>query len=233
MKKLLLPAALYILSLQANSQAASYVDPAQAYNRLLLEKGNGNVHTRIGNYQVVGTPYLFGGTHKGNVYGGGEVGKDQTISYNTYTQGIEIQLEADKMLTKEWATVDSFDLEVEADGVKKKMHFINAVLAGSAEKVFFQKIAAGDRYTLYKEYKSGLQYVSTNIVRAELRTFDLQYAYYYKDMATGKVKKLKSSAAGIQKEFKDVKDLSAIFGRNDYAANPEEVLQLVFAALNQ
>lgn len=47
------------ISTNVFSQAASYTDPAQAYLRLMLEKGGTEV-VRIGSFKVTGTPYLFG-----------------------------------------------------------------------------------------------------------------------------------------------------------------------------
>ena len=57
--KLVLSFSFIVINILVYGQQMAYVDPAQAYNRLLIEK-SGDSYMRIKNYKVIGSPYLFG-----------------------------------------------------------------------------------------------------------------------------------------------------------------------------
>jgi hypothetical protein len=216
------------------AQAASFTDPAQAYNRLLIEKNSG-AYTRVATFKVIGTPYLFGEKQTGSVFAKGQTGHHVLLSYNTYLQQLEIYMAGqDKPLVKKLDEVDSFRLEKSASSdYTEDMIFVNAIHAPSFERAFVQLVAKGERFTLYKMYASTLGYVSTNYVQSELRQFDLNYDYWYTDTKNPGLKKLKKSAAGIRKEFKNIKDISSIIDDTRFQVNPEIVLKDVFVSLNR
>ncbi|HEX8462017.1 MAG TPA: hypothetical protein VF623_11325, partial [Segetibacter sp.] len=73
MKKFFIVIFLVILvaDLKVSAQAASFVDPVQAYNKLVIEKNSGK-YTLIGAFKVVGTPFFLGGEQLGDVSAVGE-----------------------------------------------------------------------------------------------------------------------------------------------------------------
>ena len=98
-----------IAGIAATAQQASYVDPAQAYNRILVEKG-ANSYRQVGNYKVIGSPFLFGEKNKGNIYSKPETAKNIELSYNIYNQEVAFYSTAnpDNELVKTPGSLDSF-----------------------------------------------------------------------------------------------------------------------------
>jgi hypothetical protein len=99
----------FIVPFTATAQQNSYFDPAQAYNRLLIEKNNGT-YTQVGNFKVVGSSFLYGEKNNGNLYGTNETGRNLPLSYDTYTQNVYFFPNGAARLTKEPATLDSFTI---------------------------------------------------------------------------------------------------------------------------
>ena len=235
--KRIIPATIIMLLAvtQLQAQMVAYSDPAQAYNKLLIDKNDGSSYSRIGTFKVIGSSYLFGEKQTGSVYTKDGTALHIPVSYNTYTQQLEAYTAGqDKPILKDIDAVDSFRLEpTKISDYTKEMFFVNALHAGATEKAFFQVVYEGSKYNLYKKYKSVLGYVSTNYIQSELREFDLEYEYYYSDKTTKQVKKLKASASSVRKEFKGVKDLTGVADETSFGANPENALLKVFIVLNQ
>jgi len=215
------------------AQTGSYLDPGQAYVKLLIENGN-NTAQRIGIYKVIGTSFLFGQKHAAEIfeYGGK---KNIFLSYNTFNQELECysSLSQDKPVIKDLDMVDSFTLKKgNVSQFSQDLHFINGTLLGASEKNFFQVVERGKRFNLYKRYKSGLIVVSTNYGQSDLRQYDLEYIYYYTDSTTKKMNKLKSNPYNIKKEFSSIMDISQLVDESSFAQNPENCLKAVFISLN-
>jgi hypothetical protein len=217
----------------AFSQISSYSDPASAYMRILLEKSGEGSYQRIGTFKVIGTPYLYGPKLNGNVYTATERGKNIQLSFNTYNQQLEIyQNGQNNPLIKTAMEVDSFQVLSNAD-IKDDMLFVSSNIVDlNAKKCFFVEVYKGNRFSLYKLYKSELGYVSTNYVQSELRQFDLNYEYYYKDTAKAGIKKMKINSKYLKGEFKDISDISAYVNADEFTTNTEYQLKKIFAALN-
>ncbi|HAN65555.1 MAG TPA: hypothetical protein DCQ34_04440 [Chitinophagaceae bacterium] len=230
----MLMAGLLGMQSQLSAQALSYVDPAISYQRILLEKSGEGSYKQIGNFKVIGTPYLYGNSFKGNVYTPAEKAENADISYNTYNQQVEVvQSGATKPLMMSLQDVDSFKLIIkDKNGTPEVLSFINASQVDKSKKLFMQEVYNGKRFSLLKAYSSTMGYVSTNYVQSELRQFDLIVDYYYFDVQKPGIKKLKISAKNLKSEFSSVADISAITSGDDFEKNTEFALKEIFALLN-
>lgn len=199
------------------AQRASYFDPAQAYNRLLIEKNNGSF-TRVGNFKVVGTSFLYGQKNKGDMYAIGETGNGVLVSYDTYSQIVYFfpSGSPDVSLAKEPSMLDSFTIRKNLEvNLEEDIHFVYGPLIGAKDKNYYQLIARGNKVSLYKRYTAELGMVTTNYIQTELRQFNILVDYYYTDSTGKDPKKLKISPKTIAKEFAPIKDI-AKFINADY-----------------
>jgi hypothetical protein len=222
-----------IVSVAPNSRG--WTDPALDHNRLLQQQTSEGAYKVIGNFKVMGTPYLYGEHNKGDLFAPEAKAYNIFISYNTYNQELEFYSTSnpDKPLTREPGTVDSFALNMEiVSGINNRMKFIYGSLLGSKEKAYYMELYAGPRFSIYKRYKSDLGYVSSNYVQSELREFDLQVEYFYVDSQGKGVKKIKPNSFSVIKEFKDTKDLSTVVTVDDFTLNPDEAFKKAFTSLN-
>ena len=213
-----------------------WTDPALNHNILLQSQTSEGMYKLVGPYKVVGSSFLYGEQLAGDMFAPEAKAYNIYLSYNTYNQEVEFfsTSNPDKSLVREPGTLDSFSIKANADlGFMENLKFIYGKHLAAKDKAFFQEMYKGTKYSLYKKYKSELGYVSSNIANSELRQFDLSYDYYYFDAAKGSLKKLKNGYANFIREFKDVKDLSAVVADADYITNPEAVLRKGFAFLNQ
>lgn len=219
----------------ATMAQSGYMDNALNYNRLLREKTADGVYKVIGNFRVVGTPYLYGEKNKGNLFSPEAKAYNIYLSYNTYNQEVEFYSTSnpDKPLVREPGTVDSFVIHDNIElGISKPIKFVYATHIGASDKFYYQEIVSGGRFSLYKRYKSELGFVSSNYVQSELRQFDMTYDYYYTDNTSKGVKKLKATPGSVTKEFKNIKDVSGVATLDSFSMNPEETLIKVFSILN-
>lgn len=224
-----------MINILVYGQQMAYVDPAQAYNRLLIEK-SGDSYMRIKNYKVIGSPYLFGQKIKGDLFAKGETAADIALSYNTYNNEVEFysRSNSSQPLIKEVQQVDSFTIHKNpAAGVIENLHFINGSFIYDDGKSFYQVIQTGQHYDLYKKYVGELAVVSTNYIQSELRQFDLNYDYYYLDHKSKKLKKLKVSNAGLKKEFSGHTGISSMLQGDQLQRNPETILKELFSLINK
>ncbi|MEK7225423.1 MAG: hypothetical protein AAB221_07050 [Bacteroidota bacterium] len=214
----------------------AWTDPALNHNKLLQDQTRDGTYKLIGTYKVIGSSYLFGEHNKGDMFATEAKAYNIFVSYNTYNQEVEFYSTSnpDKPLVKETGTVDSFIIQQNAgQGIVGSMKFIYGAALGVKDKYYFQEICKGQRFSLYKRYKSDLGYSSTNLAQTELRQFDLQIEYYYVDAESKGIKKLKPNAASVIKEFKEIKDLSSEITVDDFSANPEAAFCKAFSSLNQ
>lgn len=211
----------------AQQSVATYFDPAQAFNKVLLEK-NSHTYYQVSNYKVIGTPFLYGENLKGSFYLRGKAASQQgNISFNTYDQTLQYNSVSSVFPP---GSIDSFSITPQ-DNITS-LSFVYGQLLGAADKAYYQVVYSGDKYSLYKKYYATLGVVSTNYIQSELRQFDLEYEYYYTDSTHKGLKKLKPRQSNVLKEFKAVKDLSTVLDEN-FAYNPEAQLIRAFAYLNQ
>jgi hypothetical protein len=212
-----------------------WTDPALNHNRLLQQKlGEGN-YVVIGNYKVKGTPYLFGGNNNADLFTPTEKAYNINVSYNTYNQEVGFVSTSNPTtpLVKEAGEVDSFVIKQNIEnGIPGDIRFVYGKILGSSEKTYFQEVAAGAKYSLYKRYKSDLGQVSDNYIQSDLRQFDLMSDYFYYDNEKKTLKKFKLNHSAVLKEFKTIKDVSPVADREAFSASPEDVLKKVFAYLN-
>jgi hypothetical protein len=213
----------------------AWTDPALNHNRLIQQRTEGN-YVLVGPYKVTGSPFLFGEHHKADMYATEAKAYNIFVSYNTYNQQVEFYSTAnpDKPLVKEPGEVDSFILHADpGNDINSELKFIYGPHLGSKDKCYLQEICKGNRYTLYKRYKSDLGYSSSNIGQSDLRQFDLLVEYYYYDIANKSLKKIKPNQSSVIKEFKDVKDLSNDITVDEFSVNPEAAFCRAFSILNQ
>lgn len=213
----------------------AWTDPALNHNRLLMQQSGEGVYRMVGAFKVIGNPYLFGESHKGDMFTPDTKAYNITLSYNTYNQELEFLSTSnpDKPLVKEPGTVDSFFFQQDVkNGMTGPMKFIYGPVLGSKDKSYFLELFNGSHFSVYKKYKSDLDYVSTNYVQSELRQFNLQVEYYYKDAQGKGLKKVKANEVAVIKEFKNVKDVSKVISNNDFTLNPDAAFKKVFAYLN-
>lgn len=212
----------------------AWSDPALNHNKLVQQQTDGG-YKMIGTYKVIGTSYLFGEHHKGDMFAPEAKAYNVFLSYNTYNQEVEFYSTAnpDKPLIREPGSLDSFIIQANIPaGITSNLKFVYGGLIGSREEAYFQEMYAGSRFSLYKRYKSDLDYVASNLGQSELRQFDLQYDYFYYDSEKKTMKKLKGNAASVIKEFKSTQDLSLSIANEDFTPNPEEGLRKAFTALD-
>ncbi len=98
------------VALSANSGAMvsrqpdsrGWTDPALNHNKLIQQQIGDRVYKLIGPYKVIGTQFLFGEHHKGDVFSKEEKAWNIFISYNTYNQELEFYSSSnpDKPLVK-------------------------------------------------------------------------------------------------------------------------------------
>lgn len=223
-------------AVMAQPSIPGYVDPALNHNRLLREQMGEGVYKLIATYKVVGTSYLFGARHPGDLFSQEATAYNIKLSYDTYNQFVEFYSSAnpDQPLIKEPGTVDSFVLRADPEmGLTGDQRFVYGPHAGASDKYYYQVIYQGPKYSVYKRYKSELGYVSSNYVQSELRQFDLTYDYFYFDHTKNSFRKLKANPGGVTREFRDVKDVSSVATNDAFTANPNEALHNVFILLNQ
>jgi len=213
-----------------------WTDPALNHNKLLQEQTGDGVYKLIGPYKVIGSSYLFGEHHKADMYAKEATALNIFVSYNTYNQEVEFYSTSnpDKPLVKEPGTLDSFTIQANKElGIAAPLQFVYGPLLGTKDKYYFQQICKGERFSLYKRYKSDLGYSSSNIAQSELRQFDLQYEYYYTDTEAKSMKKIKPNASNVVKEFKEIKDLTTAVSHEDFTVDPEAAFCKAFGSLNQ
>lgn len=232
-----------IVSVSANSgsmvarqpDSRGWTDPALNHNKLLQQQTNEGTYKLIGPYKVIGSSYLFGEHHKADMYATEAKALNIYISYDTYNQEVEFYSTSnpDKPLVKEPGMVDSFTIHQNtALGIINPLKFVYGSILGAKDKYYFQEVCKGERFSLYKRYKSDMGYASTNIAQSELRQFDLQYEYYYTDTQSKGIKKIKPNASSVIKEFKETKDLSGEITNDDFTTNPETAFCKAVSSLN-
>ncbi len=213
-----------------------WTDPAMNHNRLLRERLGEGAYILVGTYKVKGSPYLFGGKNNADLFTPREKAYNIDISYNTYNQEVEFLSTSNPNtpLVKEAGEVDSFIIKQDIEsGLVTDIKFLYGSHVGSSEKAYFQVVEEGKRFSLYKRYKADLGYVSDNYVQSDLRQFDLVADYFFLDTETKKFKKLKVNLGSIIKEFRNIKDLTPVAGKEAFSANPEYEMKKIFAYLNK
>ena len=218
-----------------NAQSAAFTDPAKAFNKLMLDKnGEGGNFERIGMYKVKGTSLYFGGGLKGIVFTKERGYPDYLISYNTYSQNVNIYDNSNNPIaTRKYNDIDSFIVKVASGDFNADVTFISSEILQSTDNCFFQKLSTGNTYSLYKKYHCDLGIVTDNQFQNDLRQFDLLTDYYYTIAGTPGIKKIKFTKAGIIKEFQNIKDVRKIVEEGSMFFNPEAVLINVFAEINK
>ena len=226
---------LFSLSQNVNAQQASYFDAAQAYGRIILESNPASV-TRVDQYKVVGSPFLYGPRMVGNLFAKGETAFNIRLSYDTYHQMVEFYTSANPAtpLIKDPGAIDSFSFASNTDvGLLHSLKFISGQALGKKDDLnFYQVMYEGEKVTLYKKYFTTLGIVSTNILQADLRQFELQFEYAYK-IRDGELKRLKPVYFQVSKELKPIIDIREIVEPQSYSANPDLALLKIFAAIDK
>lgn len=225
----------FFLNSHLFAQASSYVDPAAAYLKVMLEKGSEGTYQQIGNFKVIGTSYLYGEKLAGSVFTKTEKSDNTNLSYNTYNQQLDIYLESiGQTISKTALEVDSFTIfSGKSEFLKNNLLFYSyRHVSPNSKAGFYQVLGTGARYNLYKSYSASLDIVSTNYIQSDLRQFTLEYNFYYLDNKTKEFKKLKLSKKKILDDFKSVLDLTPFLDNNEINNNPELALKKLFSVLN-
>lgn len=234
MKRQLTILSFIVISLQSVAQQGSFFDPAQAYNRLLIEKNNGG-YTQVSNYRVVGTPFLFGDKNVGDVYSSTEKAFNIMLRYNVYNQQVEFTSTSNpnNPLIKEPGTLDSFKIRKnDIVGLQSNIVFIYGPLLGTKDKNYYQVVSLGPKVNLYKRYTGELGMADGNIVQAELKQFNVVVDYFYTDSSNKNPKKLKVNVGNLKKEFAKMKDITEFLDADLLQTQREFELVKVFNELN-
>jgi hypothetical protein len=238
MKSILTLAALFLILLvkaQPPPYNGSYNfkngDPATNFNKYMVVYED-RTYTQIGNYKVIGSSYVYGRHHLGNLYAKGETGLNIYLSYNVYNQDVEFysSSNASEPLVKEIGTVDSFLLRRDSL-ISEDLRFYYGPVIGSREQTYFLASYTGPTYQLYKCYKVQIGVVSTNYIQSDLRQFELSYDYYYKGPQMKEPKKLKQGFYALKKEFSKLNS-GSLLDEGLYNANPDEEMKKLFERLN-
>jgi len=212
-----------------------WTDPALNHNQLLKERLGDGTYIMIGQFKVIGSPFLFGQRHNADLFTPKEKAMGININYNTYNQEIEFFSTSNptQPLVKEIGEVDSFSLRKDTTmRLFNDIRFIYGPLVGSSEKSYFQVLQTGETFSLYKRYKSELGYPSTNYGQSDLRQFDLIAEYFYYDRKQVKFKKIKPNLSFLVKEFKSTKDITPVADKDSFLTQPEEVMIKIINYLN-
>ena len=208
-----------------------YIEPAQAYN-MMDRQNNAEKYYVISNYKVIGSPYLFGGNQIGNIYASFEKGTDIKMSYNTYLQSVEFS-SGQQTLTKDISDLDSFELKSDGNNIIESMFFVNPKFINSTDKNFFQLVSKGAKFNLYKKYSGSLDIVTTNYVQSNLRQFVMAVDYFYLDVKSARLTKLKVTKRGLAKEFISKTEVSTFLETANLNTNTDNALKSLFVFLNQ
>ena len=234
--KLIILGILLLININSKAQALSYTDPAAGYLKVMLEKGDEGSYQLIGNFKVIGTSYLFGERNNGSAYAGADKSENIKIGYNTYNQKVDISLDGvNNNFSKSPAELDSFVINKSGSQYIKDdlLFYSSKIVKPDFKDCFLQVIYHGNKYSLYKAYTSTLDYVSTNYIQSELRQFTLEFTYYYYDVQTKELKKIKLSKKKISDEFKSIMDVSSYLEDDLFNSNPEKAMRLIFTELNK
>lgn len=214
-----------------------WTDPALNHNKLIQQQNGGDgTYKLIGTYKVIGTQFLFGEHHKGDMFAKEAKAYNVYLSYNTFNQEVEFYSTSnpDKPLVREPGTLDSFTIQENINlGITRPLRFIYGSYLGEKDKFYYLEMYKGEKYSLYKRYISGLDYVSNNLAQPELRQFDLHYEYYYFNASTNSLKKIKPNATAVIREFRQVKDLSGEINHDMFTIDPEDGFKKAFESLNK
>lgn len=232
-----------VVSLSTNSNtmvtrtpdSRGWTDPALNHNQLLQNQAGEGMLKQIGPYRVQGSSFLFGEHHKGDMFSKEAKAFNIYLSYNTYNQELEFYSTSNpnQSLMKEPGEVDSFVLKQNKQlGIETDLKFIYGAQLGVKDKFYFQEVAGGTAYRLYKRYKSDLTISSTNYIQSDLRVFDMQTEYYYAAPGVKGLKKIKPNLSAFTKEFKEVKDLSGVVSQDEFSINPEIAMMKLINFLN-
>ena len=138
------------------------------------------------------------------------------------------------ILVREPGTVDSFIIHASAgQGMERDLLFIYGKLLNVKDKAYFQVVEKGSRFVLYKKYSASLGIVSANYSQPDLRQFEISIDYFYNDNNEPGLKKLKTTADQLTKEFSRIKDLSAVLDRDQLLLEKEKQLIRIFTWLNE
>jgi hypothetical protein len=222
-------------SISANAQFLSYLDPAAAYNRIILDQNDrGSTYDMIGQYKVIGTPNLYGESW-GDVFASdNNSSKKIKFRYNTYSQTIEIMVnEKGQFLKKKMEDIDSFTiLATNESYVKSNLLFVRGTILDDTKNNFMQIVSIGKNMNLYKAYFTKLGIVSTNYVQSELRQYDLLHEYYYSCPSSfSGLKKIKLNKNWVRKEFSKY-DVNVITDKG-FSQNSENFLKEIFLKINE
>jgi hypothetical protein len=214
----------------------SYTDPAVAYQRVLIEKGQEGTFQQIGNFKVIGSQFLFGEQLLGSAFIGNQMSSKIKLGYNLFNQTAELYMSDNSLkIIKNTAELDSFViLAGQSDYIYQDLKFHSSKLYPSSLKdCFLQQIYKGSKYSLFKSYTATLDYVSTNYIQSELRQFTVDYLYYYYDHQKKSFKKIKLSKRKLSEEFNSFKVPDNLVEDAAYDLQPETAAQLIFQFINQ
>lgn len=209
-----------------------WTDPALDHNRLVQNNGT---YQLISGFKVKGSQFLFGQQLGGDMFSAAETAYNIILGYNTYNQEVEFFSSSNlsAALVKEPGTLDSFVLHADTSlGLMKPIKFVYSSTLNTKGKAYYQVVHDGQRFNLYKKYKSELGFDQDNYTQTDLRQFDLTYEYYYLDKETKSLKKLKPNAPALIKEFKTIKDVGAVIDEQALGNNTELALEKLFYFLN-
>lgn len=209
-----------------------WTDPALDHNKLIQNNGT---YQLVGGYKVKGSQFLLGQQLGGDIFSVAETAYNIFLSYNTYNQELEFYSSGNRTtaLVKAPGSLDSFILHADTSmGILKPLKFVYGLLLKSNTKAYYQVVHEGERFGLYKKYRSELGFDADNYSQPDLRQFDLTYDYYYFDKQNNTLKKLKPNASAVIKEFRDIRDLSAVIDDKSVSNNAELALEKVFYYLN-
>ncbi len=218
------------------SQALSYVDPAIAYQRIMVEKGQEGTYQQLGNFKVIGTSFLFGEQLGGNAYAGNEKSSNIKLGYNMYNQTVELYINGSNLkIIKTPSEIDSFLIsQHSSDFVKEDMHFVSSKSISNIKikDCFLQVLYKGKNNSLYKFYTATLDYVSTNYIQSELRQFGTAFTYYLFDEKKGELKKIKLTRKKLMEEFSSITGIETAVSDEEFDKQPEQTSVKILSFIN-
>ncbi|MCP9753312.1 hypothetical protein [Ferruginibacter sp. HRS2-29] len=196
---------------------------------------NPEAYRTMGVYRVKGSSAFLRGANATDVFMNVGYARNVNVVWDTYDQKFGVLIENDtKLLNLEFSGVDSFQVNKDTFGkLGTPSMFVNASRLDGKKKFFVQRLTNGNKFGLYKSYRSEMVPASDNIAQTNLQQFELKNEYYYVDNSAPKgYKKLKPNANFLREEFKGNAKAQAFLANASFDDNKEAKLIAFIDALN-
>ncbi|MES2779945.1 MAG: hypothetical protein V4651_08635 [Bacteroidota bacterium] len=188
---------------------------------------------RIGNYKVKGNSYLLKGANVSDLFTTLGFGVNMPLVFDTYTQNVSVMQENKKdIVTLSFEELDSFFVKIDNDKkFTQPVTFINANKIEPGKKMYFQRLADGSKYSLYKSYKADMQRAALDLAQTNVMEFVINSEFYYLPKGATQFVKIKPNLTTLKKQFAAETEALQVLN-NTTKENFEENITFFFDLLN-